>query len=615
MNRITPIGLALAVLTWAGTGHAQTSEAGVRDGAGMFSAEATSKANQALRDLRRDTHWQVIVETVATLSGTPIRDRALQNARAANVHGLYILIAKDDHKVWVEPSQLAERAFSRSKIRAITGAIVADFKAGRFDQGLLDALAEIRKDAEATPGSTVTVAASSIRDGADLFSGEAIRQADRVLESVRREHGWRVVIETMDSLRGQDIRKRAVDAAKQAKVHGLYILIAKDDRKVWVEPSTTAEAAFPKAKVDAIIAAFGDAFRAKEFDRGLADAVGRIQTAADGADGGEAASNRPTGAPRRGGPVAAAPVGGGGRRRPRAEAEPASGPPPMAVPPPPPAPKVEKAGSRLPIILALVAAGVLLLWVLSKVFSRPQGAPGVAYTPAGQPANALGAQPTFTPTGPSGPQGGRPAGPGYGPAPAPGYGPGYPAAGYGPPPAQGGGGGFVSGMLGGLGGAVLGNVLYDKFGRPHEAPGPVHGEHNPPVGHEAGAFPDAGYAPPPPAEPTRETYDPNAGAGGDWGGEPEQAASSGAGGDWGGAEDAGQGAAWGSEEAAGGGDWGSGDPGSGGAEEAGGDWGGGEADAGGGGDWGGDAGGGGDWGGDAGGGDAGGDDQGAGGSW
>lgn len=146
---------------------------------------------------------------------------------------------------------------------------------------------------------------------------------------------------------------------------------------------------------------------------------------------------------------------------------------------------------------------------------------------------------------------GRGAGAGYG-APPPNMmgGPGGPPMrggyGYG---GGGGGGGFFSSMLGGIGGAVAGNWLYDQFsGRHHTGGGSEFGNQ---------------------LDPTQT------GAGGDdWGG--------GVGGDWGDGSTGGD---------AGGGDWG------GGGGDAGGDWGGG----GGGGDWGG---GGGDWGG--GGGDGGG---------
>jgi hypothetical protein len=152
----------------------------------------------------------------------------------------------------------------------------------------------------------------------------------------------------------------------------------------------------------------------------------------------------------------------------------------------------------------------------------------------------------------------------------------------------------VSGALGGLGGAVLGNILYDKFGRPHPGPEMPQGG--------AGAFPpghhdQGGVVEPAPESsqplPPAETYDPNAGAGGDWGTPEPETPTTPPDGDWSGGGD-------------GGGDWGSAE-----APSP-------ENDAGAGGDWGNveeapaddqDGGAGGDW--DAP--DAGGDDQG--GSW
>ena len=142
---------------------------------------------------------------------------------------------------------------------------------------------------------------------------------------------------------------------------------------------------------------------------------------------------------------------------------------------------VPQQSNIVPVLVIGCVAAIILLWLLGKAFGRRQPAPPQTEWQA-PPARP---QPTYGPTPPSRPV---PPQPGYGPAPTPTYGPppGYappPAPGYpvgggygGPPPQQGGGGGgFVSGMLGGLGGAIAGNVLYDKFGRPHpEQGGPVH---------------------------------------------------------------------------------------------------------------------------------------------
>lgn len=187
-----------------------------------------------------------------------------------------------------------------------------------------------------------------------------------------------------------------------------------------------------------------------------------------------------------------------------AKAVAAAGPPPAgraAKAPPAKARKGGWSGFGILLVIGAVIVGVLLL---TRLFGRrAAGHPG--YGAPGHP-NAMRGQP------------------GYGPG-------GYGAPGYG------GRGGFWQGMLGGLGGAMAGNWLYDQFSGRH------HG---------------SGYAPP---TDTGATLPPDNTAGADWGG--------GEGTSWGGGDDGGT--SWGGGGIADtGGDWGGG----------GGDWGGGD-----GGDW------------------------------
>jgi len=135
----------------------------------------------------------------------------------------------------------------------------------------------------------------------------------------------------------------------------------------------------------------------------------------------------------------------------------------------------------------------------------------------------------------------------------------------------------MSGALGGLGGAIVGNILYDKFGRAIPQEGSSHGhEHYGHADTQGNAWPQ-GQAPAP-AQPS-ETYDPNAGVGGDWGTPDAPAADEGAGGDWGNAAPVNEGGGdWGSPDNSapddGGGDWG-GSPEPEPEPDTGGDWGGG----------------------------------------
>ena len=108
MNRTIATGLAaLTLLLGLGSfgARAQTAgHAGVRDHAHMFSPEAVKKADTALEALRGQTRWQVVVETVDSLDGKTARQAATDNIKELKVHGLYVLIAKKEHHVELEPS-------------------------------------------------------------------------------------------------------------------------------------------------------------------------------------------------------------------------------------------------------------------------------------------------------------------------------------------------------------------------------------------------------------------------------------------------------------------------------------------------------------------------------
>jgi uncharacterized membrane protein YgcG len=632
MNRMLPIGLALALFAAAEAApcRAQTVNSGVRDRAHLFSSEAARQAEQALQTIEREDHWQVLVETIDTLNGQNARDRAIADAKARNIHGLIILVSKDDHKIMVEPSHSARKVFTEEETTAIYDAMSKAFRAKDFDQGLRDAVILIQKDLAAAGPATAGAVKAGVRDRAKMFSPDAVQKADRALQALQREERWQVLIETVDSLDGQNARDRAIADAKKQNLHGLIILISKTDHKLWVEPSRSAEVVFSKERTKAINELLNRSFKDGKFDEGLLAAVAEVRkdaglTPEPAGTGREAKTEKKSeekekeNAQSKSLPVSA--LTGSADK---------SAPPKIEPPAPPlPAPMAaHRQGSNV-VPLILLGVGVLVfLWLLSRVFRRPQQpadggpapgmggqpqpvqppvgpAPAPGYGPAPRPPAPPVAKPGYAPGVPP------TASPGYGPAGPPMANPGYPAGGYGaPPPPQRSGGGFVSGALGGLGGAIVGNILYDKFGHPHptsEAPptGGVYntGEMAPPI------HPGGGVVPPAPSE----TYDPGAGTGGDWGGGPEQGQPTS---DWSSTGDAGAG-----------GDWSTGQPQEASSESTdassewsdtgdagvGGEWGGpeepAETDDSAGTDWsGGDDGGGGDWGG-------GGDDQGQGGSW
>jgi uncharacterized membrane protein YgcG len=332
-----------------------------------------------------------------------------------------------------------------------------------------------------------TADAATIRDRAGLFSKDAVKQAEARLNKVEHSSGVTTVIETIDAIPGVEKstppakRKLAIDALateRDRRIHDEGIYLLISKREHLISHVLVRE------RLDDVLPigkrdAIKDAFVA-EFHNGDFDA-GLLS----GVKAIETALEGVHGRGATGGALVERRVqqhraDGGGR----------------------PAAGRSTFGTFLMIILGIFGV-LLVLRLVGGLFGRSaaQGYPG-------------------------------PGGVGM-PRPGMGMGPGY----YG-----GGGGGFFSSILGGLGGALAGNWLYDQFsGGRHQQYGSA----------------DAGYVPDSTASP-------------DQGGDAIIGAD----------DDPGGGTSWD-------------DAGGGGGDVAGGDWGGGGGDwGGGGGDWGG---GGGDW--------------------
>lgn len=135
---------------------------GVRDHASVFSPEAVAKANATLDEVREATGWQAVIETIETLDNKPIETVVLENSKSLQTDGVYVLIPMREKKVWVAPSASARQDFPTERLKPINDAIVAAFKARRFDQGLTEAVAAFRDAASA--GGRPIAAASPARE-------------------------------------------------------------------------------------------------------------------------------------------------------------------------------------------------------------------------------------------------------------------------------------------------------------------------------------------------------------------------------------------------------------------------------------------------------------------
>jgi uncharacterized protein len=138
--------LVLALFAAAG-GKAQELPATPRDYvvdlAGVVDAATEARLNGYLQELERKTTTQMLVLTVKTTSGVPIRDFALRAAekwklgRAKKDNGVLIVVAVDDHKWDIEVGYGLESvlpdAFSGRVGREV---LVPSFRKNQYSQGI-----------------------------------------------------------------------------------------------------------------------------------------------------------------------------------------------------------------------------------------------------------------------------------------------------------------------------------------------------------------------------------------------------------------------------------------------------------------------------------------------
>ncbi len=139
-----------------------------------------------------------------------------------------------------------------------------------------------------------TLHAAEIRDDAGIFGADTVAAAKEKLNAAQAKAHHGVTIETYATLPSG--KAKAVEAmsssersqfysdwlkqrAKQAHAEGLFVLITKEPGHVEVGVSGKLQAAgYTTANKKAVVDAFLTAFREKEFDRGLSNAVEHIET-------------------------------------------------------------------------------------------------------------------------------------------------------------------------------------------------------------------------------------------------------------------------------------------------------------------------------------------------
>ncbi len=125
-----------------------------------------------------------------------------------------------------------------------------------------------------------TAQASSIHDEAGIFDPDTIRKAQETLDRVERQVQLPVTIETIDSLQGDSIDEATIQHAEKQRASGVFILIAKKERKIEVRAARGYARAFPVSRTATIRKAILAQFQKGDFNAGLLAGASQIEKSA-----------------------------------------------------------------------------------------------------------------------------------------------------------------------------------------------------------------------------------------------------------------------------------------------------------------------------------------------
>ena len=119
----------------------------IRDPAGMFGRDAVREALARLVTIERTYRVPTTIETVDSLRGELIDDVASRMAKrlGPQAKGIFILMAKADHRLDVLVSRDNVALNTKAKRYAIRDAFLEEFKASNFDGGLKKGVEAIEK--------------------------------------------------------------------------------------------------------------------------------------------------------------------------------------------------------------------------------------------------------------------------------------------------------------------------------------------------------------------------------------------------------------------------------------------------------------------------------------
>ena len=158
---------ALPLVVMAALAVSQAEAGEIRDRAGMFSAEAVRKARAELDRTEQKTGISVLIETIDAVPGLDksasanvrkdaIETLAERRAREAGSEGVYLLLSKNDKlSSQILVRERYEPLLPREARQAVRDAMLAEFKSGKYDQGLLKAVETMDRSLASAPAGPV----------------------------------------------------------------------------------------------------------------------------------------------------------------------------------------------------------------------------------------------------------------------------------------------------------------------------------------------------------------------------------------------------------------------------------------------------------------------------
>jgi uncharacterized membrane protein YgcG len=114
---------------------------------------------------------------------------------------------------------------------------------------------------------------AEVIDPIQFFTKDAVQSANQKIQEIKSKTGKEFVLETIETTEPTDSSSFAMDRAKSLKVNGVYVLIAKKEKKIEIKVGNKTKSVFTANDSSNLKAKLIESFKTKNFDSGLENAV------------------------------------------------------------------------------------------------------------------------------------------------------------------------------------------------------------------------------------------------------------------------------------------------------------------------------------------------------